>query len=296
MSSYPGAFDSTFPGYPYVDNTEFLDQTHANAWVAAIQAIESTIGYGTAGTAASPLYSATYATTYATVTARIAGLESTVNALPKINASAGTIQPVGAANAAGSSGLLADAAHVHAGQSTAGLKQIGEVFMWAAGPSTFPSNCLQCNGQLVSTSTYNQLFSILGYTHGGIGGSFALPNFNDRFPIGVNSTAPSVGSTGGSTSISINNMPTHSHPASASVNDPTHTHGIGGDTGFRIMVTTPSSYWASTDPLYIGQAISATSLDHSYTGVSVNVSTFNTGGGTTYNQPFLGIYFLIRAA
>ena len=62
-STYPTAFDSTFPGYPYVDNTEFLDQTQANAWVSAIQNIETAIGYGGIGNPASPLYSAAYSAT-----------------------------------------------------------------------------------------------------------------------------------------------------------------------------------------------------------------------------------------
>ena len=95
---FPVAFDSTFPGYPYVDATEYIDATQANAWVAAIQAIEATIGYGTAGTPASPLYSSVYATTYTTITARMAAIESNISGGIKINTASGNIQPVGVSN------------------------------------------------------------------------------------------------------------------------------------------------------------------------------------------------------
>lgn len=298
MSTYPAAFDSTFPGFPYVDATEYLDQTHANAWVAAIQAIESTIGFGSGGTPASPLYSATYATTYSTVTARIAALEGKVTGGLKLNTANSNTQSVSTVNLAGSTGLAADAGHVHASTVAAGSqKQIGEVFMWPGAPSSFPAGCLQCNGQLVSTSTYSTLFTILSYTYGGSGGSFGLPNFNDRFPIGVNATAPSAGSTGGSRTITTNNMPTHNHTAG----DNGHFHGIpSGYSGFGFVVGqlgyTGTWAAAANGSQYGGSGLGLQVSNPSTSTASANVTTNNAGSGTNYDQPFLGIYFLIRAA
>ena len=301
---FPVAFDSTFPGYPYVDATEYIDATQANAWVAAIQAIEATIGYGTAGTPASPLYSSVYATTYTTITARMAAIESNISGGIKINTASGNIQPVGVSNTAGSTGLAADAGHTHSGVTAGSLKQIGEVFMWPGAPSTFPSGCFQCNGQLISTSTYSTLFGIIGYTYGGTGGSFAVPNYNDKFPIGVNSTASSVGATGGSTTITTNNLPSHSHSASGS--DSGHYHQIsspfGGGSGFQPLIGQQgfSGTWAAGGN---GSQFGAGGLGINWDNIlqtqnataNISVSVGNTGNGAAYNQPFIGTYFLIRA-
>ena len=56
MSTYPNSVDTSFPGYPYVDDIEFVLAESANAWVQAIQAIENTIGAGQGAIAANPLY------------------------------------------------------------------------------------------------------------------------------------------------------------------------------------------------------------------------------------------------
>lgn len=116
-SSYPGGLDSSFPGYPYVDNTEYILSAFADAWVAAIQAIESTIGYGSGSVAANPLFSTTYPgqSPFSTITARIAYIESVLANTVGLDESAADIQPVGATAAAGGSGFGADAKHVHVG-------------------------------------------------------------------------------------------------------------------------------------------------------------------------------------
>lgn len=308
-STYPTAFDSTFPGYPYVDNTEYLDQTQANAWVSAIQNLETTIGYGLVGNPASPLWSAAYNTTYSSLTARLVATEALVNNGVKINSSGGVIQSVGVTNQAGASGLAADAAHVHAGSaSPSSYVPIGGTIIWPGPSGTFPQNFFQCNGQLVSTTTYNALYVALGSgsVYGVSGGSFFLPNLNDRFPLGVNAVAATVGATGGSRTISTNQMPAHNHSVSVSLNDPGHRHesqldevpgdeGVytsGGSTLSLQLQTAGPPNAVSYSPTGGGQLHwkSAT------TGIGVSgASSGNTGAGFNYDQPYLGVYFLIRA-
>jgi microcystin-dependent protein len=311
FSTYPTAFDAAFPGWPYVDQTEFLDQTQANAWVSAIQNIETAIGYGTVGSPASPLYSADYSTTYASVAARLVATEHRIVNLPAINGSNSVIQSVGVTNQAGNSGLLADAAHVHASTvSSSSYVPIGGGIIFYGPPSQFPSNFFQCNGQLVSTSTYGALYTALGSgtVYGTSGGSFFLPNLNDRHPIGVNATAPAVGATGGSRVISANQLPPHSHPAF--VSDPTHGHqtyvheagnffqGIylapGSGARLQLVSTTPpNSFEVSWSP---GSPIDPGFQNHwEYSSTGISVTTGNTGAGFNYDQPFLGVYYLIRA-
>lgn len=55
----------------------------------------------------------------------------------------------------------------------------GAVFWFAA--STAPSGFLLCNGGALSTTTYAALFAIIGYTYGGSGGTFNLPDLRGEF-------------------------------------------------------------------------------------------------------------------
>jgi microcystin-dependent protein len=116
-SSYPGALDSSFPQYPYADNTDYITAVTADAWVQAIQAIEGTLGYGTGSVAANPLYSTTYpaVSPFTTVTARIAHLEAQTVAAIGVDTAVGDYQPVGNTTATGGTGKAADAGHIHQG-------------------------------------------------------------------------------------------------------------------------------------------------------------------------------------
>ena len=78
-------------------------------------------------------------------------------------------------NQAGSSGLAADAAHVHASSaSPSSYVPIGGTIIWPGPVTTFPQNFFQANGQLVSISTYGALYTALGSgsVYGTSGGSF----------------------------------------------------------------------------------------------------------------------------
>jgi microcystin-dependent protein len=114
-SSYPAALDSSFPGYPYVDNTEYILSSYANAWIQSIQAIQTAIGFGTGSIAANPLYSAAFVKTFSNITARTAYTENLVLNQLVLDTTVGDIQPVGTTPAAGNSGKAADAKHAHLG-------------------------------------------------------------------------------------------------------------------------------------------------------------------------------------
>ena len=53
------------------------------------------------------------------------------------------------------------------------------------GDSSFGSAFKLCDGSSLSTTDYNELFLIINYKYGGSGGSFNLPDFLDRFPLGL---------------------------------------------------------------------------------------------------------------
>jgi phage-related tail fiber protein len=51
-----------------------------------------------------------------------------------------------------------------------------------------PIGYLECNGQSVSTTTYPELFSAIGYTYGGSGASFNVPDLRGEFIRGWDNT------------------------------------------------------------------------------------------------------------
>ena len=102
---------------------------------------------------------------------------------------------------------------------------VGAACLW---PSTgaVPSGFVEANGQALSTTTYSGLFSVYGYTHGGAGGSFNVPNYNNVFIRGTTSTGQ-VGVALGSDTVTLNlfTMPTHTHFHNHT-HDFTHDHGL----------------------------------------------------------------------
>jgi len=56
---------------------------------------------------------------------------------------------------------------------------IGEIKIWSA--NSIPSNHLKCEGQSLDTTQYSSLFQVIGYTFGGSGSSFNIPDLRERF-------------------------------------------------------------------------------------------------------------------
>lgn len=97
---------------------------------------------------------------------------------------------------------------------------LGEIRMFAG--NFPPKGWALCNGQILPINQNQALFSLLGTTYGGNGQSnFALPDFRGKVPVhfgqGPGLSDYSLGQTGGSetATISISQMPTHSHQVTA---------------------------------------------------------------------------------
>ncbi|MBC8001049.1 MAG: phage tail protein [Opitutaceae bacterium] len=81
-----------------------------------------------------------------------------------------------------------------------------------------PKGWALCNGQLLPINQNQALFSLLGTTYGGNGQTnFALPNLQGRTPIHVGN-GHTLGENGGvqAHTVSISEMPAHTHVANAS--------------------------------------------------------------------------------
>lgn len=149
----------------------------------------------------------------------------------------------------------------------------GTVHMFAG--TSAPGGYLICDGSAVSRTTYQGLFNVLGTSYGAGDGSttFNLPNFCGRSPVGVYSADTdfnAVGKTGGEKThtLTSNEMPTHSHQATANGG----YYAYGGSSGSPAQ---GSGYGTQLSTLQTG----------------------NAGGGAAHNnmQPYTTINFIIKA-
>ena len=172
---------------------------------------------------------------------------------------------------------------------TGGSSPTGSLTAFAG--ASAPTGWLLCDGSSISTSTYASLFAVIGYTYGGSGASFSLPNLKGRIPVGRDSSQTefdNLGETGGTKThtLTTSEIPSHNHSGSTTT-DGSHTH-------------TYSDFPNSNQDLEQGNytfrrapqtANTGAAGDHSHT-----LSIGNTGGGGAHNnlQPYLVVYWIIK--
>jgi microcystin-dependent protein len=100
-----------------------------------------------------------------------------------------------------------------------------------------PTGWLLCDGRTsLSTTTYAALFAKLGYTHGGSGAAFGIPDMRGKAPIGIGqgtyagATLRTIGQTGGEEThvTSVAEMPAHAHTITVNAETTDHTHALAG--------------------------------------------------------------------
>ncbi len=169
---------------------------------------------------------------------------------------------------------------------------LGQIMMFAG--NFPPRGWAFCDGQLLSINSNSALFSILGTTYGGDGRStFGLPNMKGRVPVHPG-TGPGLspyqqGPGGGreQETLTVNNMPSHTHAVASGKLKGSFTPPTGGGT-----LTNPNGAYLSGDgsPMYSNSAPNVELGDG-----SVDVTLANTGGGQGFGivQPWCGVQFII---
>jgi microcystin-dependent protein len=129
---------------------------------------------------------------------------------------------------------------------------VGEIRMF--GGTFAPAGWMLCNGQILSISAYETLYSLIGTTYGGNGTStFGLPDLQGRIPLGQGQgtgLSPRIlGQPGGQETVTLTTqmIPGHSHPFNVSPSKASVTTisgnlpgaVIGGLTGELYTVVTP---------------------------------------------------------
>lgn len=197
-------------------------------------------------------------------------------------------RPLGATPQAGSSQRFADAQHVHPGG------QIGDV-TWSLAVSP-PTNWLLANGQAVSTSTYSTLYALStsqGWPQTTAGaGQFNIIDLRNRTAVGAGLSYSIGHSAGNATaSLSVGNLPAHSHP----VTDPSHFHQSPGGVQFVIGLKPGQNQQLIDTPLGSGNSgVTYTNYtQNALTGISIQ----NTGNGDPVSivQPLVAMNAFIRA-
>jgi microcystin-dependent protein len=151
------------------------------------------------------------------------------------------------------------------------------------GITTAPSGYLFCNGASISTATYANLFDIIAYTYGGSGGNFSLPNLTSRFPIGSASTTSmgvsdstqggSTYITGGNTTMTANQLATHSHSISF------NTSNYIGSTNSTANTTTGGS---------------SERLVESNTNTFPTTTNNNSSNQSDFRPPYIVVQYIIK--
>lgn len=152
---------------------------------------------------------------------------------------------------------------------------VGEIRMFAG--NFAPAGWLFCEGQLLPISENEVLFQLIGTTYGGDGQStFAVPDLRGRLPIHQGNGFV-LAENGGveEVTLTVSQIPTHSHPLLAS-GDAANTVNAGGNVLGAPLTATP--FFAATPNLSLAQqAVSAVGGSQPHTNF----------------QPYLCVNFII---
>jgi len=167
----------------------------------------------------------------------------------------------------------------------------GSVMPYAG--TSAPSNWLFCYGQGLSTTTYAGLFSAIGYTYGGSGSSFNVPDLRGRVVAGQDDMGGSsanrlTGASGGVNGDTLGAAGGDEGHQLTEAELAAHTHGAG-------------SYTATVNRQQEGQPIGSTfQIVDTNAGnpfnVSVTGSSGSTGSGSEHNnvQPTMILNYIIK--
>lgn len=144
-----------------------------------------------------------------------------------------------------------------------------------------------CNGQLMSIEQNSALFSILGTTYGGDGiQTFGIPDLRGRTPVGTGTgnglSNVQLGQMGGipNTTLTLANLPAHSHPLTVQVEVSSVNAGSDEAAGGFLTTTSSNFYATSGGGGHLGGPNGAS-------GVAGGNVPFNT------ESPYLGLNYLM---
>jgi len=171
------------------------------------------------------------------------------------------------------------------GSSLTGIEGVNTGIVVPWGSASIPSGFLECNGQSVSTTTYAALFAVVGYTYGGSGASFNVPDLQDRTIVNK-SNSKTLAQTGGANTV-------------------TPTGNISGSTGSTTLTTAQIAShahsmvggMAQANMCGLGVASAAGGTTSNAGGGGSHDHTLSAnfvGGSASILQPYLVLIYIIK--
>ena len=165
------------------------------------------------------------------------------------------------------------------------ISPIGSIMMWPGSINDLPNSpfdyWIPCQGQTLSKTTYPGLFTILGYTYGGTGDNFNVPDMRNLFVTGAGDTY-NLSATGGSADATL----------------VSHNHSLSGGGASGTFLTSASVSTVTENVSGGGAAVvDGVSLSTESGSVSYSQPTVSTEGSSATNAnlpPYYALAFIMR--
>lgn len=170
----------------------------------------------------------------------------------------------------------------------------GAMIMYAG--VTAPEGWVMCDGVSLSTSTYAALFNVIGYTYGGSGSLFNVPDLRHRYPVGawdgIDSSVFHLGENDGANLIDRSDR--HSHNHNHGVTSDTHAHSIqGAGMNYNMNNTSTGGTYRITSGDNHDHGGSTGNDTHNHGGFTDNATGIRGDGGTAH--AYMALNFIIKA-
>jgi microcystin-dependent protein len=167
---------------------------------------------------------------------------------------------------------------------------VGSMQLWPL--AVAPTNHLLAEGQTVSKTEWPELFDVHGYTLGGSGDNFVIPNWKGRTPVGHDTAQTefdTLAEEGGFKTITLTALQSGLRSHSHSVTDPQHSHAAPGGVFYGPGV----NWFTYGDGGGVVQAFSFTAA--ASTGISIQNATALAAQDAHSNlQPYKVAKWIIR--
>ena len=175
---------------------------------------------------------------------------------------------------------------------------IGEIQLFAG--NFAPRSWAFCDGQLLSISSNQSLFAILGTIYGGDGRTtFALPGLRGRVPIHAGSgpglTTRNLGTRSGQATIALaaSQIPAHGHTAAATSAQLRAHAGNDADQGAPAPANVLGKFQGTMIGVNAYSNSDANLVALNDVGENIVVAPAGGGQGHQNRQPFLGLNYII---
>lgn len=183
----------------------------------------------------------------------------------------------------------------------AGASGTGDMKMWPT--ASAPSGWAFCDGSSYTTAAQADLFAVIGYTFGGSGANFNVPDLRGRVVIGkdnmggtsanrvTDTEADTLGGVEGAETVTLDSttMPAHTHTASGTTSsNGAHTHSAPAETSDGTVANSFRTADGTGDSSLVPSSGAHT---HTYSH-----TTDSTGSGNAHAnvQPYIALNFVIK--